>query len=375
MAERTNTLRVGSTYAETHNKSFDSHGDVVQTLRWCEMRFGLVYSIESPTQDWVGAYDNVLEQVLLAEKHGYNSVLVSEHHLVETGYFPSVMVASAGLATRTSKIRIGTGVILLPLHHPLEVAEDTAVLDVISKGRAILGVGYGYRPEEYSAFGVPLEERVSRFDEEVTIVEKLLREPSVTFHGKYFKLNNVTVMPRPVQKPRPPVWVAAKRELAVKKTARQGDAWFPDPVSALSVLKERVRVYREELKKVGKRLEEIEFPLMKEGYIASDTDTAWKDCREYVLNNYRDYLKWGHMQDDEGRPVDPSDESALATLERRFIIGSPDDCIERIERHIKELGVNHMLFRIQFCGLPHKKSMNAIKLFAEKVFPQFKEEH
>ena len=337
------------------------------------MRFGLVYSIESPSHDWIGAYDNVVEQVLLAEKLGYNSVLLSEHHFVDNGYFPSVTVAVAGLATRTSKIRLGTGVLLLPLHHPITIAEDTAVMDVISKGRAILGVGYGYRAEEFNAFGVPLEERVSRFDEEVTIVDKLLRESQVTFDGKYFKLNNVTVTPRCVQKPRPTLWVAAKREIAVRKTARQGDAWFPDPISPLSVLSERVRVYREELKKVGKRLEQMEFPIMKEGYVASDTDTAWKDSREYVLSNYQDYLKWGHMQDDDGRPVDPYDATALTTLERRFVIGSPDDCIDRIDQHKKELGINHMLFRIQFCGLSHKKVMNAIRLFAEKVFPYFLE--
>ncbi len=88
--------------------------------------------------------------------------------------------------------------------------------------------------------------------------------------------------------------------------------------------------------------------------------------------NYKDYLKWGHMQDDDGRPVNPSDKGVLATLEKRFVIGSPDDCVERIEQHVKELGVNHVLFRIQFSGFLHEKVMNAIRLFAEKVFPHFK---
>ena len=185
-------------------------------------------------------------------------------------------------------------------------------------------------------------------------------------------MRNVTVTPRPLQSPRPPIWIAAKREKAVRKVARQGDAWFADPVTSLSVLRQRVKAYREALKEVGKRFENVEFPIMKEGHVALDTETAWENARDFVLNNYRDYLKWGHMQDDEGRPVDPSDERALETLEKRFVIGSPDDCIGRIEQHVKELGVNHVLFRVQFSGFPHEKAVSAIRLFAEKVFPHFK---
>ena len=335
------------------------------------MKFALHYSYQSRTGHWVDAYHNSLEQIALAEKYGFDMVTTSEHHMVEdNGYFPSNMVTCAGIATRTEKMRIGTCVLLLPFYHPLAVAEDATVLDIMSRGRFVLGVGLGYRREEFAAFNVPFEQRAARFEEALGLVRRLMTERSVTHTGPYFPMEDVTLMPRPVQKPCPPIWVAAKLPAAIRRAARMGNAWFADPVTPLKVLKERKQVYLDALAETGKDASQVEFPLRREAYVAEESERAWEEAREPMLYNYQEYLDWGHLVDDEGRPVKRGAE-AMENLRRRFIVGSPSDCIRQIRRYQEELGTTSIHFRIQFPGLDHGKILNSIRLLGEEVLPHF----
>ena len=335
------------------------------------MKFALHYSYQSRTGHWVDAYHNSLEQIALAEKYGFDMVTTSEHHMVEdNGYFPSNMVTCAGIATRTEKMRIGTCVLLLPFYHPLAVAEDATVLDIMSRGRFVLGVGLGYRREEFAAFNVPFEERAARFEEALGLVRRLMTERGVTHTGPYFPMEDVTLMPRPVQKPCPPIWVAAKLPAAIRRAARMGNAWFADPVTPLKVLKERKQVYLDALAETGKDASQVEFPLRREAYVAEESERAWEEAREPMLYNYQEYLDWGHLVDDEGRPVKRGAE-AMENLRRRFIVGSPSDCIRQIRRYQEELGTTSIHFRIQFPGLDHGKILNSIRLLGEEVLPHF----
>ena len=335
------------------------------------MKFALHYSYQSRTGHWVDAYHNSLEQIALAEKYGFDMVTTSEHHMVEdNGYFPSNMVTCAGIATRTEKMRIGTCVLLLPFYHPLAVAEDATVLDIMSRGRFVLGVGLGYRREEFAAFNVPFEQRAARFEEALGLVRRLMTERSVTHPGPYFPMEDVTLMPRPVQNPCPPIWVAAKLPAAIRRAARMGNAWFADPVTPLKVLKERKQVYLDALAETGKDASQVEFPLRREAYVAEESKQAWEEAREPMLYNYQEYLDWGHLVDDEGRPVKRGAE-AMENLRRRFIVGSPSDCIRQIRRYQEELGTTSIHFRIQFPGLDHGKILNSIRLLGEEVLPHF----
>lgn len=339
------------------------------------IKFGLAYSIQSPNRDWSGVYDNVVEQAILAERFGFDSILISEHHLTEDGYFPSPLVVAAGIASVTRRIRVGTAVLLVPLHHPVEVAESAAVVDVMSRGRLILGLGMGYRPEEFSLYNVPRSERGVRTDEGIRLIRKLLSEENVSFYGRFYRVEKVTITPRPVQKPSPPIWIAAKFEPAVRRAARLGDAWFADPVTPLKVLKERNKAYLEELSKVGKDPKKLERVLWREAYISTSDDLAWEEAKEGVLYIYgRDYFRWGHLQDDEGREMNPSNtsfEDYVETVRRRFIIGGVDRFIEEVEKYRRELDVNYFIFRVYFPGLSHERARNAIKMIGEKVIPYF----
>ncbi|MDP7386741.1 MAG: LLM class flavin-dependent oxidoreductase [Nitrospinota bacterium] len=334
------------------------------------LKFGLVYSVQSLTGDWRQICQDVIEQVVLAEELGFESVFISEHHLVDNGYFPSVMPFCAALAARTSRIKLGTAVVLLPLHNPFAVAEDSAVVDNLSKGRFILGLGVGYRQEEFDAFGVPLKQRGARFAEGVPLVRRLLSEENVTHEGRFWNLKDVTMTPRPVQKPCPPIWIAAKQEATIRRAARIGDEWFGDPVTPYKILKERMVAYRDELAKVGRPFEDLENPLFKEAFVGDTTDQAWEDSKDGTLYNYKEYLSWGHLQDDEGREVRDFNE-AMETLRRRFIIGSPRHVINECERYSEELGIRHFIFRMQGPVTPHEKVIRSIRLMGEEVIPHF----
>ncbi|MEM1944999.1 MAG: LLM class flavin-dependent oxidoreductase [Nitrososphaerota archaeon] len=341
------------------------------------MKFSLAYSIQSPTREWSGVYDNVVEQTILAERLGFESVLISEHHLTEDGYFPSPLVVAAGLASVTRRIKVGTAVVLVPLHNPVDIAESASVVDVMSRGRLILGLGMGYRPEEFALYNVPRAERGARTEEGIKLIRKLLSEENVTFDGRFYKLDGVTLTPRPVQKPSPPIWIAAKYEPAIRRAARLGDAWFADPVTPLNVLKERNRVYLDELKKIGRSPETVERVLWREAYVSYTDDKAWEEVRDGVLYVYgRDYFKWGHLQDDNGREMNPSNtsfEEYVETVRRRFIIRDVIGFIDEVDKYRRELGISHMVLRVFFPGMRHEKARNAIKLIGEKIIPYFHE--
>src|SRR5712691_5253512 len=164
------------------------------------MKLGL-----SPLQ--VGDFEETIRQCVDAEAAGFESIWLGEHHNNPV-LSPAPLLRLAAIAARTRSVRLGTGVLLLPLYHPLAMAEEAATVDVISGGRLILGLGVGYAPEEFAAFGVPLKERGSRMDEAVALIHRLWSEEKVTHDGRHFHLANATVAPRPVQKPRPPIWFA-----------------------------------------------------------------------------------------------------------------------------------------------------------------------
>ena len=331
------------------------------------MKWSLIYSCQIEHSDGRRTFAESLAQIQAAESYGCYAALVSEHHFVENGYFPAPFVTMAAIAASTSRIKIGSGIVILPLYDPVHVAEHGSVLDVISAGRLILGVGQGYRSEEFGGFRVPLTSRPGRLKEGVEVIRALWTKPSVTYTGKHYQLRDVTLRPQPIQKPAPPIWVAAKIRPAVELAAEVGDAWFGDPITPFAILKHRLTDYRGALAKKEEPVVAPEFLSMREAYCAETDEKAWKEARDPVLYIYREYLDSGHMQDEDGRPVRPGENNALELLRRRFIIGSPETCIRECRKYRDELGVTNLVLRMKFPGLQHDRVMNSIKLWAEKV--------
>lgn len=332
------------------------------------MKSSLLYSYQVEHDDPYRTFAESLEQMMLAEQLGFDSVLVSEHHLVENGYFPAPVVTCGAIAMRVNRLRIGSGVLLLPLYDPLHVAEHGVVVDAISRGRFILGVGYGYRQEEFDAFHVKLDDRPGRMREGVQAIRAFWTEPVASFHGRYFQYDSVRLRPRPTQQPHPPIWFSAKQKGAVVAAARWGDAWFADPITPLPVLEERIADYRATRTQAGQS-DAVEFPLMREVYCAETDEQAWQEAKDGVLYIYKEYLDWGHMLDDHGEPVPPGDVRALDLLRRRFIIGSPATCVRECRKYIEKLGVTNLVMRMKFPGIPAERVTHSIRLWGERVMP------
>lgn len=347
------------------------------------MKFGLLYSFQSPARwpkPFPQLYQEALEQIGLAEDLGYDSVWLSEHHFLEDGYCPSVLVAAAAIASRTRRLKIGTGILLLPLYHPVRLAEDAAVVDIISHGRLILGLGQGYRAAEFEGLDIPMPERRSRFEEGLEILRRCWTEDSFSFHGRHYDLESVAVAPKPVQKPHPPLWLAATSRPAVQRAAKMGYAHFRSPMEPLPLLKRVNQRYLEALHHHGQDPTQIERPLMREVFVAEDREKAWEEVKEHLLYIYKDnYRVWGSMVDgdpERGYRIVTAEDDPAFERERicrdRFIIGDPELCIAEIERYQKELGISYLIFRPQPPGLDHRKALHFLELFAQKVIPHFR---
>ena len=166
--------------------------------------------------------DEVVDQVQLMRELGYDLIALGQHHLATPFQQPSSVPFLARLAAEAGAMRIGVTVFLLPLHNPVDIAEQVATLDAISHGRMIFGVGLGYRPEECAAFGIRMEERVPRFLEALDLITRLWTQPEVEFNGRYYQVPRSPSTIRTVQQPHPPIWMAANTDAAVRRAGRLG---------------------------------------------------------------------------------------------------------------------------------------------------------
>ena len=223
-------------------------------------RLGVWYDFRNPARwrrPWPELYRETLDQAARAEQLGFSSVWLSEHHFSEEGYLPSLSAVLGALAMRTSAARLGTAVLLAPLHHPLRLAEDLAVVDQLSGGRLDVGLAPGYKPDEFAVLGVPKGERGARTDETIEILQLAWRGERFSYQGKHFRFDDVIVAPPPVQKPGPTIWVggsslaAARRDAFQPSLARSLNILAPSlaavgrPQEALAAIQEAVTIRRE----------------------------------------------------------------------------------------------------------------------------------
>ena len=315
-------------------------------------------------------YEEALREAIYGEELGFASVWLEEHHGVRNHYWPSPIVALAGFATRTSRVQLGTDIIVLPLYHPVRVAEDIAMVDVMSRGRFVLGAAIGYRPPEFAMYEVPMENRGARYVEQLKIIKALWTQDDVHFEGKFYTLRGATIEPKPLSQPHPPIWLGGWGELSLKRAAELGDAWVPGPTANLEKLLAALGQYREALKKAGKP-ERAEWPLTREVVIADTDEKALDLAEKYLLINYRDEYGGGWEHPLIGKE-DRSPTNRLDALSQdRFIIGNPDRCIRLIRRFVEALGVTHLICRMYFPGMPHRHIMRELELIGKEVMPAF----
>jgi alkanesulfonate monooxygenase SsuD/methylene tetrahydromethanopterin reductase-like flavin-dependent oxidoreductase (luciferase family) len=271
---------------------------VLQFFSWPERRVPLPQ-----------VYERALQRIEIMDQGGYDAVWLAEHHFNSFSVCPSVHVMGTHVAARTRKLRIGTAVTLAAFYHPLRIAEEVALLDVLSGGRVNWGAGRGFDPTEFRAFQVPGEENAERFREAVEIVLAAWRNDRIDFEGRFHRFHGVEVLPKPLQKPHPPVWVAASSETAIEWAAQQGHSILMDPHAAHVEIGRKRELYRTRLAAHGHGFEGREIPMARLLAVAPTEDEA----RE-VARRGAGWIVGSYMGDQHALIFDPKNLTGLNAI-------------------------------------------------------------
>ena len=332
-----------------------------------DLKFGLVFDFRNPPEwrrEWKTFYDETLEDVQYAEELGYDHVWITEHHFIDDGYTPSVLPICAAAARLTSRVRIGTWVLLLPLHNAIRVAEDAATVDILSGGRLDLGVGLGYRIEEFEGFGVDRRRRASLMDESLEILTRTLNGETVSMSGRHYNVSNLRVTPQPLQRPFP-LWVGARSEPAARRAARFG-------ANLMIVADRPVRdAWAGELAALGRDEAELDVLISSGGYVTEDPDGLWERLaphQRYLRETYGTWYKQAaDLGEDDplGRLVGLSEEQARAN----FTAGSAEQVAAAVRRSLERIPARHVIMPAGMPGAPRDLSRRQMERFAREVIP------
>lgn len=327
-------------------------------------RFGLFLHASDRGTEPARLFDELAEEAALAEEVGFEACLIAEHHQSPNGHYPAPLMLAAGIAARTKTIRVGSSVLLAPLYHPMHLAEESATADLISSGRLILGMGIGYTARDFDPFGVSLKERAGRMEDHLQFLKRVWTEDGVTFRGRHFDFENVTLAPKPVQQPRPPIWLGGDVPAALKRAARHGDAWIGFPFHGLETVVERTSFYRREAEVIGRR---PMVALRRDGWVAEDRDLAMRQY-EPAVRSFQRFMQELHSHDDWFRDMTERDVQQEAG--NRLLLGTPEECIATARLFAEQAGVDWFIMRFrQPDGPPHAEVMRAIELFGREVIP------
>ena len=282
-------------------------------------------------------YSATVEQAVLADKLGFDHLWFSEHHFLEDGYLPAFQPLAGAIAARTTQIRISNDIALLPLYHPVRLAEELAVLDHISNGRMEFGIGMGYVPKEFEAFGVPLKNRVSMTDEAIEILRLAWKDEPFSFKGKRYELSNINVYPKPVQPLGPPLWIAAMKEPGALRAAR-----FETNLLPQGRREDVLDPWRNELKTQGKDPNDYRVGIIRSVYVTDDKERDWPVIREaerFRMGVYNTFM------------AETPDEYGWGSgdgIPQNVIIGTPSEVISQLKAFIDAYGITD----IATSGLP-----------------------
>jgi probable F420-dependent oxidoreductase len=313
-------------------------------------------------------YKDALEEVVRAEDLGFDSVWMEEHHSVVNHYWPSPLPVLAGFATRTSRVRLGTDILVAPFYHPVRLAEDGALIDVMSNGRFILGAAIGYKPDEFALYGTELEKRGARFEEQLAIIKALWTEGAVAFKGGHYQVEG-RLEPRPLTRPHPPIWIGGWGDLTLKRAATLADNWIPGPTADLARLLAGKKQFLENRAAAGRTAPPGEWPLTRDVIIA-DTDAEARELAErHIMVAYRKEYAGGWKH--------PFIDASVATdldglMKNRFLIGGPDQVRKALTPFVEAYGLTHLICRLFFPGMPHRHIMRELELIAKEVMPAFR---
>lgn len=333
-------------------------------------QFGLVVRGQAEEgEDIARRFQETLAFARLADRLGFDSLTKTAHYSSHPFQMLQMVPMLARFAAEAPRLRLNAGVLLLPLYSPLHVAEEFATLDVITGGKIILGVGLGYRDVEFKAFGVPRAQRARRFEANLIAIRRLWAEEKVSMKTPYLELDEASCMPKPLQRPSPPIWVGANADAAVERAARLGDCWYIGPTVEIPTLQRQMDLYRRSLDAAGKPFPS-ELPMRREVFVARTRAEAIRLCAPYLGAKYAAYHAWRQDMPDDDRGLDQKFEDLIAD---RFLIGSPDEVAKGMIALHRRLGVNHIVMSTEWAGMPESLASETIEMLAAEVFPRVRQ--
>jgi alkanesulfonate monooxygenase SsuD/methylene tetrahydromethanopterin reductase-like flavin-dependent oxidoreductase (luciferase family) len=336
------------------------------------MQFGIMMRGQFPPgDDMTARFAELAEQARLATRLGYASITKGSHYSASPYQDFQQLPFLARIAADAPGLRLNAGIVLLPMHKPLDLAEQLATIDILSGGKLIFGAGLGYREVEFRAFGTTEKDRVRRFEENLLAIRRLWTEDTVEMKGSHFELLGASCPSKPVQKPHPPIWIGANADVAIRRAARLGDCWYINPHNRVDTIARQLDVYRRALDELGKPFPD-ELPMRREVFVARTREEAIRLCRPYLEKKYEVYASWGQEK------AMPQGDNALdldfdALLRDRFLIGSPAEVADQMIAIGRTLGVNHLIMSVQWAGMPQPMVLDTMTLLAEEVFPAVQE--
>jgi alkanesulfonate monooxygenase SsuD/methylene tetrahydromethanopterin reductase-like flavin-dependent oxidoreductase (luciferase family) len=353
------------------------------------MRFGTYYFLQAPPErSHPEVVQHEIEQMAWTEELGFDSIWLTEHHFIEYGLSVSPAVLAAAAAMRTSRVRIGLAAAILPFHDPIRLAEELAMVDILSGGRLDVGVGRGNRPVEFEGYRVPQVENRERFEESLEIMLRAWTRERFSFEGRHFTIPEVRVIPKPLQQPHPPIYVVCVSPDTIEATALRGwpmlNSILRGPIDPLVQQRD---TYVNACRKAGRGEAEIAALLGRWGvsrhiYVAPTDAQARAEARDAEMW-YQEALRRFLIPDNIDR-VHPLLQPGFRIAAERLAhvswdqlvaetlaIGSPDTVATKIAE-MRDLGVGEVLCWMNFGGLPQPQVRRSMELFAREVLPNFR---
>lgn len=341
------------------------------------MDFGTFLLLQSPNAQ---SHKEVLERGVEIAKHadrlGFDSIWCAEHHFSTYGYLSRPIQYATHLASVTERIRVGSAVVVLPLHHPLIVAEEIGMADILSNGRLDVGFGRGYQPYEFERLGLSLDDSRERFDEAVDVILEAFKGKPFSYHGKHYSFEETSIFPLPIQDPRPPIWVVGQSTESIAATVKRG---FNLVSGGFGVPIDRLRAFR-------KSYDEMDIdPAVKSKIRVSTQRPVYVTTDESELPEMVAQARWnmrvtlslrqGLERVEKGRAIavpfdkEPTDQELI---DNYFVFGTPKQCVAKIEAIQDAMGIDHFNASCWFGDLPREKVLRSMELFAKEVMPAFK---
>ncbi len=331
-------------------------------------------------------YDYHIELAEYLEELGFDGVWLAEHHFRDYGVCPSTLGMLSYLAARTTKLKLGTGIVVLPLHNPITIAEEAAQLDLLSNGRVKLGVGRGYQAAEFDRFNVDIKQARDRFNESLDIITKAWTEETFSYHGQYYHFDDVTLIPKPMQRPHPPIYIASISPTTVELSAKRGLPILADPVATFKNVGTAAATWQASMRDFGHNPTNHELCVMRTVYVAASNEKARQDLEKFELGFDRSKIvskqsapidaTTGQIAEGfeywQSRYLKGGEVSTDFRWDQLEVVGDPERVIQQLKL-LQSFGYDNIMCDFGSTRpMPISDMKKIIKFFADEVMPAFK---